>query len=203
MAIATSAPARPLVLADLLRGAPARDVVLVVGVVPVMALCSQVSVPVPGSPVPVTLQTLGLVVTAAALGPARGVAGQVLFLTLGAIGLPLFSEFSGGADHILGATGGYLVGFVPAAYLIGLAARHGIDRRPLPALALFAAGQVVVFTFGVPWLAAVAELSAGEALRAGLYPFILGGILKAAVAGGLLPAAWRAVRRFGAEGSEW
>jgi biotin transport system substrate-specific component len=185
-------PARS-VLADLVPGARVRDAGLVAGAALFTALLAQVAVPVPGSPVPITGQTLAVVLTAAALGPARGVAGQALYLLLGAIGLPFYSDASGGVEVLAGATGGYLVGFLPAALLIGLAAQHRQDRKVWRALPLFVAGQAVVFAIGVPWLAVVADLSAAQALEAGFYPFILGGLVKAAIAGVLLPAAWRLV----------
>lgn len=189
-------PARP-VLADLVPGARVRDALLVTGAALFTALLAQVAVPVPGSPVPITGQTLAVVLTAAALGPARGVLGQGLYLVLGAVGLPFYSDASGGIEVLAGATGGYLVGFLPAALLIGLAAQHGQDRRVWRALPLFVAGQAVVFAVGVPWLAVVADLTPAQALEAGFYPFILGGIVKAAIAGVLLPSAWRA---FGSRG---
>lgn len=183
-------PARP-VLADLVPGARLRDALLIGGAALLTALLAQVAVPVPGSPVPITGQTLAVVLTAAALGPARGVAGQALYLVLGAVGLPFYSDASGGIEVVAGATGGYLIGFLPAALLIGLAAQHGQDRKVWKALPLFVAGQAVVFAVGVPWLAVVADLTPAQALEAGFYPFILGGLVKAAIAGVLLPAAWR------------
>lgn len=183
-------PARP-VLADFVPGARTRDVTLIAGAALLTALLAQVAVPVPGSPVPITGQTLAVVLTAAALGPARGVLGQALYLMLGAVGLPFYSEAAGGIEVLAGATGGYLVGFLPAAYLIGLAAQHRQDRKVWRALPLFLAGQAVVFAIGVPWLAVVADLTPAQALEAGLYPFIVGGFVKAAIAGVLLPAAWK------------
>lgn len=196
---ALPSPARPLrtsaVLADLIPGAKTRDLLLVAAGAVVMAACSQLAVPVPGSPVPVTLQTLGLVVLSATLGPLRGLAAQSLFLLVGAVGVPVYSDASGGLQHLTGATGGYLIGFLPAAYLVGLAARRGADRRPVQALLLAVAGQAVVFACGLPWLAVVAELSAAETLAKGFYPFIFGGLVKAVAAGLLLPGSWRLVRR--------
>jgi biotin transport system substrate-specific component len=186
-------PFRLPVLADVLPRTRARDAVLVLGAALLTAVLAQVAVPVAGSPVPITGQTLAVVLTAAALGPARGVAGQALYLSLGLLGLPFYSDASGGFDVVAGATGGYLVGFLPAALLIGLAARRGADRRVGSAFALFAAGQLVIFAVGVPWLAVVADLSPAQALEAGFYPFILGGVVKAVLAGVLTPAAWRAV----------
>lgn len=191
---AAALPVRLPVLADVVPGARVRDALLVTGAALLTALLAQVAIPVAGSPVPITGQTLAVVLTAAALGPVRGVAGQALYLLLGAVGLPFYSDASHGIEVITGATGGFLVGFLPAALLIGLAARHGQDRRMTRALPLFAAGQLVIFAVGVPWLAVTAHLSADQALHAGFYPFIVGGLVKAAIAGALLPAAWRWVR---------
>jgi biotin transport system substrate-specific component len=188
-------PSRPLVLADLVPGARARDLGLVALGVAFTALLAQVSIPVPGSPVPITGQTLAVVLTAASLGPVRGLAVDVAYLLVGMIGLPVFADASGGVHVVLGATGGYIVGFIPAAYLIGLAAKHGADRTPWRAVPLFAAGQAVIFAVGVPWLAVVAHLDAQQALAAGFYPFILGGIVKAVVAAGVLGGAWALIHR--------
>lgn len=188
-------PSRPLVLADLVPGARARDAVLVAAGVLFTATLAQVSIPVPGSPVPITGQTLAVVLTAASLGPARGVAVQAFYILATLVGLPFYSEAGGGHEVVFGATGGYVLGFIPAAYLIGLAARHGADRKTRKALPLFVAGQAVIFAVGLPWLAVSAGLSAQATLDAGFYPFILGGIVKAALAATLLPAAWRLARR--------
>jgi biotin transport system substrate-specific component len=197
MATAASLPARgrSLVLADVLPGARVRDAVLVTGAALLTARLAQVSIPVAGSPVPITGQTLAVVLTAAALGPLRGLSGQGLYLVLGAVGLPFYSGGGSGWDVVFGATGGYIVGFLPAAYLIGLAARQGQDRRVTRALPLFALGQLVIFAVGVPWLAVVADMSASRAIDAGFTPFIVGGLVKAAIAGVLLPGAWWAVRK--------
>ncbi|MGY1673841.1 biotin transporter BioY [Geodermatophilus sp. SYSU D00710] len=189
--------ARPLVLADLVPAVRARNVVLVALGVLFTALLAQVSVPVPGSPVPVTGQTLAVVLTAASLGPVRGVAVQVVYILSALVGLPFYSEASGGWDVVVGATGGYVFGFIPAAYLIGLAARHGADRRFLTSVPLFVAGQAVVFAVGVPWLAFATGMSASQALEAGFYPFIIGGLIKAAIASVVLGGAWRVARRRG------
>jgi biotin transport system substrate-specific component len=199
MAYAVPQPARlrsGTVLADLVPASRARDAVLVLAGVLLTAALAQVSVPVPGSPVPITGQTLALVLVAAGLGPLRGAAVQVAYICAALVGLPFYSEASGGYDVVVGATGGYVLGFVPAAVLIGMAARHGADRRVLPALPLFLAGQAVVFAVGVPWLAVSAGLSMEQALDAGFYPFLLGGLVKAALAAVLLPGAWRLAQRW-------
>jgi biotin transport system substrate-specific component len=195
VATASTPMPRPLVLADLVPAVRARTVLLVTAGVLFMALLAQVSVPVPGSPVPITGQTLCVVLTAAALGPLRGTAVQVFYILAGAVGLPFYSEASSGIEVVTGATGGYLIGFIPAAYLIGLAARRGRDRNFLTALPLFIAGQAVIFAVGVPWLAFTTGMTASQALEAGFYPFIVGGIVKAVIAAGVLGGAWAVVHR--------
>ena len=190
-------PTRPLVLADLVPAVRARDASLVALGVLFTALLAQIAVPVPGSPVPITGQTLAVVLTAASLGPLRGSAVQVLYILTALVGLPFYSDASGGFDVVFGATGGYVFGFIPAAYLIGLAARHGADRKLWKSIPLFVAGQAVIFAVGVPWLALATGMSASQALEAGFYPFILGGLVKAAVAGLVLGGAWRLTGRSG------
>ena len=187
-------PSRPLVLADLVPAVRARDAGLVALGVLFTALLAQVAVPVPGSPVPITGQTLAVVLTAASLGPLRGTAVQVLYILTALAGLPFYSDASGGYEVVLGATGGYVIGFIPAAYLIGLAAKHGADRNLVKSVPLFVAGQAVIFAVGVPWLAASTGMTAAQALDAGFYPFILGGIVKAAIAAVVLGSAWQVVR---------
>jgi biotin transport system substrate-specific component len=178
-------------MADVFARTRVHDGLLVLGAALFTALLAQVSLPVPGSPVPVTGQTLAVVLTAAALGPVRGMAGQLAYVLLGAVGLPFYSKGASGLGQVLGPTGGYLVGFLPAAFLVGLAARHGFDRRPWQAVPLFIASQLVIFAVGVPWLAVVASLDFATALAKGFLPFLPGGLLKAAIAGLLMPLAWR------------
>jgi biotin transport system substrate-specific component len=184
-----------LVLADLLPRAAARDVALVVGAALLTAVCAQLAIPLGFSPVPVTGQTFAVLLTGAALGPVRGAAGQALYVLLGLVGLPFYSDASSGPDVLFGATGGYLIGFVVAAWLTGALAKRGLDRDVRTASLAFLAGSIVIFAFGVPWLAVVADLSLSEAIVQGFLPFIPGGLLKAALAAGLLPAAWRLTRR--------
>nr|WP_222710404.1 biotin transporter BioY [Quadrisphaera setariae] len=202
MAITADLPGRlprRAVLADLVPAVGAstrvRDALLVTGGALFTALLAQVVVPLPGTPVPITGQTLALVLVAASLGPVRGLSSMGLYAVLGAVGLPFYSEASGGWHVVAGATGGYIVGFLPAAFLIGLAARHGADRRWWRAVPLFAAGQLVVFAVGVPWLALATGMSAGQAVAAGFTPFLLGGLVKAVIAGVALPGAWKLSRR--------
>lgn len=191
MSTTTLSPDRPVVLADLLPRTAVRDVSLVIGAALLTALCAQIEIPVPGSPVPISGQTFAVVLTAAPLGARRGASAQLLYVLLGLIGLPFYSGGDSGTEVLFGATGGYLVGFVLAAWIVGTLAERGQDRRVLRAIAAFILGQGVIFAIGVPWLAVVADLGPVDALQAGLFPFVLGGLIKAALAGGLMPAAWR------------
>jgi biotin transport system substrate-specific component len=183
----------PRVLADVFASTAVRDVVLVVGAALFTALCAQISIPVPGSPVPVTGQTFAVLVSGAALGAHRGAASMLLYLALGLIGLPVYSDGASGVQVVWGATGGYIVGFIVAAYVIGRLAEARLDRAPAKALPVFAVGSMVVFAIGVPWLAIAADLSVGRAIELGFVPFILGGIVKSLAAAAVLPAAWRLV----------
>ncbi len=194
MPATTFAPRAPLVLADLVPRTLARDAALVLAAALLTAACAQISIPVPGSPVPVTGQTFAVMLTAAALGARRGAAGQALYVALGLL-LPFYSEGKSGPDVLLGATGGYLLGFIVAGWVVGALAERRADRSPRTALPTFAVGHAIIFALGVPWLAVAADLSLAGALEAGLVPFIPGGILKALLAAGLLPAAWALVGR--------
>jgi len=148
--------------------------------------------------VPITGQTLAVVLAGGALGARRGAASQALYVALGLF-LPVYSDGESGFDVIWGATGGYLVGFVVAAAIVGKLAEHGADRRPLVASAAFAAGQLSIFAIGVPWLKVATDMSWGDAIHNGFAIFIVGGLIKAALAGALIPGAWRLVNRIDAK----
>jgi biotin transport system substrate-specific component len=120
---------------------------------------------------------------------------MVLYAAMGVLGLPVFSDSSSGWAVLLGPTGGYIVGFIFAAALTGWIAQREWDRKVFKAILSFAAGTVVTFAFGLPWLAYVLSLSLDETLRGGLYPFLMGGVIKAVIAALLLTAGWKAVER--------
>ncbi|PZR54307.1 biotin transporter BioY [Xylanimonas oleitrophica] len=189
----------PAVLADLLPAgtrarAIARDVALVAGLALLTALAAQVRVPVPGLPVPVTGQTFAVLLGAAALGPVRGALAQVLYIGVGVAGMPVFTGGASGWEVIVGASGGYIVGFVLASLAVGALARRGADRRVLGAAGAYAVGTLTVYAVGVPWLAVVAGMDPAQALWGGLAVFLPGDVLKAVLAAALLPAAWRLAR---------
>lgn len=164
------------------------DIVLVVAGAALVTVLAQVAIPL--WPVPITGQTLAVLLVGSTLGWARGAISMVLYAVLGLIGLPVFSDGSHGAGVLFGATGGYIVGFIVSAALVGWLAERQWDRKILKAIVTFVAGSVVVFAIGLPWLAVVLHTDLPTTLQYGLYPFIIGGIIKAAIAAGLLPLAW-------------
>jgi biotin transport system substrate-specific component len=183
-------PARRPVLAETLPAVLTRAGVTVVLGAALTALAAQVSLPVPGSPVPVTGQTFAVLLTAAALGPARGVSAQGLYIALGLVGLPVFAGATHGTGVIFGASGGYLVGFLFAAAIAGWGARRGADRSPVRTLLLFALASVVIYVIGTAWLCLDTGMSLNAGISAGVRPFIPGDIAKALLAAGLLPGTW-------------
>ena len=180
--------ARPRVLADLVPGAFARDVALVIGAAVLTGLVAQVSLPLPFTPVPVTLQTLTVLLAGAALGPIRGGLSMLLYLVAGVAGVPWFSQQESGWAL---ATFGYIIGFVVAATLVGALARRGADRTVLGAAFLMVLGNLVIYAIGVAWLANWIPLDMPAAMQAGMWPFLIGDALKIVLAAGLLPAAWK------------
>lgn len=179
------------------------NIALVLLGVALMALSAQVAIRVPGTPVPVTGQTFGVLATATALGFRRGIVSVGLYLVLGFL-LPIYAGGASGLGHIvasqgghlvLGPTGGYLLGFVLAAAVAGRLAELGWDRRYAGALAAMLLGNALVYAVGVPWLAAATGIPAGEALRQGLYPFVIGDAIKFALAAAVFPIGWWVVGR--------
>jgi biotin transport system substrate-specific component len=171
----------------------ATDALLVVGGSLLVAGLAQLSIRLPFTPVPITGQTLGVLLVGASMGAARGTASLLLYLAEGAAGLPFFAEGKGGWEVLTLATpsGGYLFGFVGAAALVGFLAQRGWDRSVRSSIGAMLLGEVVIYLCGLPWLAASLGVPAARALELGLYPFVLGDLLKLFVAAGLLPAAWR------------
>ena len=152
---------------------------------------ARLSIPLPFTPVPITGQTLAVLLTGAVLGRTRGVLSMALYLLWGILGLPVFAGGTGGIVRLVGPTGGYLLGFVFAAGATGWLAQRGWDRRVPTALLAMAAGNVVIYLFGLPWLAAF--VGPERAASLGLVPFIPGDVVKLFLAAALLPAAWRLV----------
>lgn len=183
---------KPVVLADLIPGAAVRDVALVVGAAGLVGLLAQVSIHLSFTPVPITGQTLGVLLAGTALGWRRGVAALLLYALAGVAGVPWFAGHSSG---YVGASFGYVVGFIACAALCGYLAERGADRtwwRSVPAMV---AGELVMYAIGVLWLAASLHVGIGEAITLGFTPFVAGDAIKAALAAGLLPAAWKLATR--------
>jgi biotin transport system substrate-specific component len=171
------------------------DLLLVLGGAGLVALAAQIEIHLGFTPVPITLQTFAVLLVGAALGSVLGVAALALYLLLGLVGAPVYAGGESGWEWIEGATGGYLVGFVVAAGVAGLLAERQWDRRLATAVTALLTGSVLIYVFGLPWLAHVADLGWQETFEQGLYPFVVGDLAKLYLAGALLPAAWGLVKR--------
>lgn len=167
------------------------DLALVLGASLVVGLSSQAEVHLPGNPVPITGQTLSVLLAGALLGPRRASLALLAYLAQGAAGLPVFAGGAGGAAHLLGPTGGYLVGFVPAAALVGWLAERSWDRTPWLTAAAMILGNLVIYALGVTRLAAF--VGSDQAVPLGVLPFIPGDLIKVALAAGLLPVGWKLI----------
>jgi len=157
----------------------------------VVAVAAQIAIPLPWTPVPITGQTLGVLLVGASLGWRRGALSLALYLAEGACGLPVFAGGAAGVVHLMGPTAGYLWSFPFVAALVGYLAEHGWDRRLWTAIAAMALGELAVYAFGVPWLARFVGWQ--HAWVAGFWPFMPGAVVKLGVAGAALPFAWRLV----------
>ncbi len=167
------------------------QVLSVVFVAVATAAAAQLSFPLPFTPVPFTIQPMIVLIGAAALGSRLGALSQILYLTLGLAGLPVFAfspELPQGFLRLMGPTGGYLMAYPLAAFVTGLLAERGLDRRYLTSILAMAVGLSVIFAGGVLWLANGVGTSA--ALAAGLYPFVIVDVIKIVAAGLVLPSAW-------------
>ena len=168
----------------------AANVSLVLGTSLLLALSAQIALPLPFSPVPVTAQTLFVLLAGAVLGSRLGTLSVFVYLAEGAVGLPFFAKGSAGLAYLRGVTAGYLLGFVVAAYVVGLLVERGWGRKFSTAVLAMLVGNLVLYGFGVPWLQNILHISLGKALAIGLYPFILGDLYKIGLASVLLPSLW-------------
>ncbi|MEU6542002.1 MULTISPECIES: biotin transporter BioY [unclassified Streptomyces] len=193
MSTAAAAPARTgQVLADLLPASRVRDIALVAGGAALTGLAAQISVPVPGSPVPVTGQTLAVLLVGTALGAGRGFLSLALYVLAGMAGVPWFAQGTSGAAA---PSFGYVLGMVLAATVVGALARRGADRTALRTVGAMLLGEAIIYAVGVPYLALATGMSASAAIAAGLVPFLIGDAVKAALAMGALPTAWKFLNR--------
>ena len=171
------------------------NAVLVVSGVLGLAALAQIAIPVPGSPVPVTGQTLGVLILGTTYGSTLGVTTFALYILAGIAGAPVFANSGHGLDRIVGATGGYLIGMLVATFVLGQLARFRLDQNFVTALPSMLIGTVITFSFGLIWLYQYTGQSWSWTVNAGLTPFIVGEVLKIAIAGTSLPAIWRIVNR--------
>jgi biotin transport system substrate-specific component len=181
----------PVVLADLLPRVRVRSGILVVGFALLTAGAAQLSFHVPWTPVPVTGQTFTVLLSGATLGWKKGAATQVVYVLLGAVGLPFYASGASGWKAATGATGGYLVGFIVAAAFVGYLAQLRQDRSFATSVPAMLAGTALIYLFGVAWLAHDMHVSAARGVELGMTPFVIGDLLKLLLAGVILPATWR------------
>jgi biotin transport system substrate-specific component len=181
-----------------------RNLLMIAAGVLLITLSAQIVIPLPFTPVPITGQTFGVLFTSALLGFRRSLATMGIYLLLGIVGVPVFAEWGSGIAKfativdgalVLGARGGYLIGFLFAGALVGRLAELGWDRHVGGAAAAMALGNGVIYLFGVPWLMAALNINLATALEKGVYPFLVGDVIKLALAAGLLPAGWWLVKR--------
>lgn len=179
--------------------AEVRNAVLVFGLTIVTALSAQVTIPLPFTPVPLTLQTLAVLAGAAALGPVRATLAQGLYIALAILGMPVLAPQTDGS-HTIGQavlslpTLGYLVGFVIASFVVGKIAQRGVTQSHVQTALAYVAGSAIIYVLGATWLAHAINVSASKALEYGVTPFLTGDLVKALAAGALLPTLWKLVR---------
>jgi len=190
--VAVRRPSSVTVLADLVGGTLLRDLFLVVGAAGFVGALAQLSFHLSFTPVPITGQTLGVLLAGTALGWKRGFAAMMLYGVAGLFGVPWFADHASG---YVGASFGYIIGFVLCATLCGYFAEKGADRSVRNAIWVMVLGEIVLYTVGVTWLKIDLHVSFSTAISLGFTPFIIGDAIKAAIAAILLPGAWRYVDR--------
>lgn len=179
-----------LVLTDLIPASRVRDAALVTGGAALLAVASQILVPLWFTPVPLSLATFAVLLVGASLGPLRAGLSIGLYLILGLVGVPVFAGFSAGAGS---SSFGYILGYLLAGVVVGALARRAADRRVLTTLAMAVIGSALIYLCGVPWLMASLGVGFKEALALGVIPFLVGDAIKAVAASALLPATWRMI----------
>jgi biotin transport system substrate-specific component len=176
------------------------DIALVIGGSLLIGLCAQVKILLPFSPVPVTAQTFAVLMIGTLLGSWRGSLCVLTYIVQGVAGLPVFA-LGGGFAVLIGPTGGYLVGFIPAAYITGLLAQRGWDRRIGTTILAMVVGNIVIYAFGLLWLCCLTGINR-KVPAVGLYPFLVGDLLKIALAAAVLPSGWKLLEYGGLTGKK-
>ena len=166
---------------------------LVVGFALLTAACAQIKIPLGFTPVPITGQTFAVLLTGAVLGSRFGAASQLVYVALGAVGLPFYAGGNGGWEAATGGTAGYLVGFIVAAYVVGYLAENRQDRRFPTSIGAFLTGNLIIYVLGVAWLMYFYSWDLITGVEKGLAPFIIGDTVKILLAAGAMPAAWKLV----------
>lgn len=176
-------------------GVRVRHLALILAGALLIAVSAQVRFYIPNDPIPVTGQTFAVLLAGGALGFRRGIASTALYLLLGLVGLPVFAGGRNGVEVVMGVSGGYIVGFILAAAIVGRLAELGWDRNLLGSVGAMVLGSGVIYVVGVPWLAVSAGQPFDWAIANGLQPFVLGDALKIGLAAVAFPAAWWLVGR--------
>lgn len=159
------------------------------------AACAQIRIQLGLTPVPITGQTFAVLLTGVVLGSREGAASQLLYVALGAIGLPFYAGGAGGWEYATGATGGYLVGFILAAYVTGYLAEQRHDRRVVTSVGTFLTGNLIIYTLGIAWLMYTFSWDLAVGVEKGMAPFIIGDTIKILLAAAATPIAWKLVGR--------
>ena len=191
--MAIAAP-QPRVLADVVPHTWVRQLVLIVGGAAFVGLSAQIAIPLPWTPVPLTLQTFAVLLTGAALGSLRGVLAMTLYAIAGVVGIPWFAQ---GSSGYAAPSFGYILGFIVAAFIVGRIAEGGATRSVTRTAVLMVIGNVVIYAIGVTWLKFALGVDWATAISLGVTPFLIGDAIKIAAAAGLLPLAWQGLRKAG------
>ncbi len=189
--MAMAAPA-PRVLADYAGRTAFAQIALVFGGAAFVGVAAQIAIPLPFTPVPLTLQTFAVLLVGAALGSLRGVLSMVIYLLVGMVGVPWFAEGSSGFSS---ASFGYILGFIFAAFIVGRLAERGASTTAIRSAGLMVIGNLAIYAVGVTWLKFAISVDWVTALTLGVVPFLIGDALKIALAAGLLPLSWKGLEK--------
>lgn len=189
MAMATPAPR---VLADFASRTAIAQIALVVGGAAFVGIAAQIAIPLPFTPVPLTLQTFAVLLVGASLGSLRGALSMVVYLLAGMVGVPWFAEGSSGFSS---ASFGYILGFIFAAFIVGRLAERGASTTALRSAGLMVVGNIAIYAVGVTWLKFAIDVDWATAMSLGVVPFLIGDAVKIALAAGLLPLAWKGLEK--------